>query len=394
MAPPTNATLTIVFGELEPASRPQAALGDPEPAAALAERRSTIERRAVEHHGRLVSWTGDTFLLAFASARSAIRCALDLQDDADAALRLRIGVDTGETTVDDHGLHGRPVLKAARISAVAADGEILASALVNELVEDDPEVNLGKPSTLELAGLDGSHVVHAVTRTTPAKAAGIRIVIADDSAIVRDGLAALLTATGMLVLAVAADADAVLKAVADNRPDAAIIDIRMPPTHTDEGLLAAERIRAQHPDVGILVLSQHAEPAFAARLLDTAPTGGVGYLLKDRVSDITTLIDALRRITDGETVLDPDVSSRMIQRSVRRNEIEELTPRELEVLRLIAEGRSNRWIADTLFVTPKTLEGHISQIFLKLGLRDTPDEHRRVAAVLAYLRQANLRQAN
>jgi DNA-binding NarL/FixJ family response regulator len=389
MATPTNATLTIVSGELEPASHLTAAPGVPEPSAPPAEPRSTIERRAVEHHGRLVSWTGGTFLLAFPSARSAIRYALDLQDDTDAALRLRIGIDTGETTVDDAGPHGRPVVKAARIAAVAADGEILASALVKELAEDDHEVNLGEPCARELAGLGGSHVVHPVTRTTPAKAAGIRIVIADDSAIVRDGLAALLTATGMLVLAVAGDADELLEAVAANRPDAAITDIRMPPTHTDEGLLAAERIRAQHPYVGVLVLSQHAEPALAARLLDTAPSGGVGYLLKDRVTNITLLVDALRRITDGETVLDPDISSRMIQRSARRNELEELTPRELEVLRLIAEGRSNRWIADTLFVTPKTLEGHISQIFLKLGLRDTPDEHRRVAAVLAYLRQSN-----
>jgi DNA-binding NarL/FixJ family response regulator len=210
-------------------------------------------------------------------------------------------------------------------------------------------------------------------------------VIADDSAIVRDGLAAVLSAAGLIVAAVAEDPEALLAAVNRTGPDIAIVDIRMPPTHTDEGLRAAERLRTENPRIGILVLSPHAEPRLAARLLEAAPDGRVGYLLKDRVSDLAILIEALRRINAGETVIDPHVSDRMISRRARRNDLDELTPRELEVLRLLTEGRSNRAIADALVVTPKTLEGHISQIFLKLGLRDSADEHRRVAAVLVYL---------
>ena len=209
--------------------------------------------------------------------------------------------------------------------------------------------------------------------------------IADDSAIVRDGLAAVLSAAGLIVAAVAEDPEALLAAVNRTGPDIAIVDIRMPPTHTDEGLRAAERLRTANPRIGILVLSQHAEPRLAARLLEAAPDGRVGYLLKDRVSDLAILIEAPRRINAGETVIDPHVSDRMIRRRARRNDLDELTPRELEVLRLLTEGRSNRAIADALVVTPKTLEGHISQIFLKLGLRDSADEHRRVAAVLVYL---------
>lgn len=215
----------------------------------------------------------------------------------------------------------------------------------------------------------------------------MRVVIAEDAALFREGLARLITDRGHEVVAAVGDADALLEAVAEHDPDVAVADIRMPPTHTDEGLVAAERLRAEYPRIGILVLSQHAEPALAARLLEAAPDGRVGYLLKDRVSELAILIEALNRIEAGETVLDPQLSDRMIQRRARRNDLDELTPRELEVLRLLAEGRSNRAIADALVVTLKTLEGHISQIFLKLGLREAADEHRRVAAVLAYLRQ-------
>ena len=233
------------------------------------------------------------------------------------------------------------------------------------------------------AGVRGAH---AVTRAAPDSVAPISVVIADDSAIVRDGLAAVLSAAGLAVAAVAGDPEALLTAVNRTHPDIAIVDIRMPPTYTNEGLLAAERIRAENPRIGILVLSTHAEPMLAARLLDAAPDGRVGYLLKDRVSDVGALIEALGRINAGETVIDPEVSGSMIQRRARRSDLDELTPRELEVLQLLAEGRSNHAIADALVVTPKTLEGHISQISLKLGLREATDEHRRVAAVLTYLR--------
>ena len=169
------------------------------------------------------------------------------------------------------------------------------------------------------------------------------------------------------------------------RPDVALVDIRMPPTHTDEGLVAAEAIRRELPEVGVLVLSEYVEPAYAMRLLQEHPER-VGYLLKERVFDIATVVDALRRIIDGETVIDPTIVSRLVGRRRRVNPIANLSDREREVLGLIAEGMSNRAIAARLFVTERTVEAHVTQIFQKLRLVESPDQHRRVLAVLEFLR--------
>jgi DNA-binding NarL/FixJ family response regulator len=169
------------------------------------------------------------------------------------------------------------------------------------------------------------------------------------------------------------------------KPDAAIVDIRMPPTHTDEGLVAAQRIRSEHPDVGVLLLSQYVEPSYALRLLEEHPER-VGYLLKERVFDVAILVDALRRLVDGETVIDPTIVSRLLARRRRADPLSELTPREREVLSLVAEGLSNRAIAARLYITERTVEAHTKQVFLKLGLDADPGAHRRVRAVLAYLR--------
>jgi DNA-binding NarL/FixJ family response regulator len=213
----------------------------------------------------------------------------------------------------------------------------------------------------------------------------MRVVIADDEALVRDGLARLLEDTGIEVLSRCSDAPALLRAVDSWRPDVAIVDIRMPPTHTDEGLIAAQDIRRRHSHVGVLVLSQHLESGYAMRLLNEAPERA-GYLLKERVSDLAVLLDALHRITEGECVLDPTIVTRLMARRRAQRPLDELTEREHDVLALIAEGRSNRAICQTLYLAPKTVEGHIRQIFLKLGLEDSPQHHRRVLAVLTLLR--------
>ena len=212
----------------------------------------------------------------------------------------------------------------------------------------------------------------------------MRVILADDSALIREGLARVLADHGFDVHQVG-DAEALLRAVEAHPPDLCIVDIRMPPTHTTEGLVAAVEIRERQPGVSVLVLSQHVETHYAMQLLgDNA--SGVGYLLKDRVSDISDIIDAIRRIVAGGSVIDPTVVSRLLGRRRDADPLESLTAREGEVLALMAEGRSNRAIGERLFLSPKTVEAHVSSIFSKLGMDDSADDNRRVLSVLAWLR--------
>ena len=213
----------------------------------------------------------------------------------------------------------------------------------------------------------------------------MRVVIADDEMLLREGLAGLLTAAGFDVVGKTANAAELLRSVRLTTPDVAIVDIRMPPTHTDEGLVAAKEIRSSHPQTGVLVLSHYLESIYALRLLEEHPER-VGYLLKDRVSDIAVLAEALNRIADGECVLDPTIVSRLVNRPREQSPLGELSKRERDVLELIAEGRSNQGIGDRLHLSPKTVETHIHQVFQKLDLVVDPDSHRRVLAVLALLR--------
>jgi len=213
----------------------------------------------------------------------------------------------------------------------------------------------------------------------------MRVVVADDEMLLREGLARLLADSGVDVVGKAADGQQLLRSVRLTQPDVAIVDIKMPPTHTDEGLVAAREIREQHPAVGVLVLSHYLESSYAMQLLEDHP-GRAGYLLKERVSDIAVLADALQRICDGECVVDPTIVARLVNRTRDAGPLDELTDREREVLALIAEGRSNQSICDELVVSPKTVETHIRQIFMKLGIPGSPDSHRRVLAVLAFLR--------
>ena len=215
----------------------------------------------------------------------------------------------------------------------------------------------------------------------------MRVVVAEDAMITREGLVRLLQEAGVDVVAEAQDADELLRKVSTTRPDAAIVDIRMPPTNTDEGLVAAKAIRSQHPDVAVLILSSYIEPSYAMQLLQDHPER-VGYLLKERVFDIAVLVDALRRLAEGESVVDPTIVSRLLGRRRHTSALEELTGREREVLELLAEGLSNRAIAERLVVAERTVEAHVKQIFQKLDLAVSPDSHRRVLAVLTYLRAA------
>jgi DNA-binding NarL/FixJ family response regulator len=215
----------------------------------------------------------------------------------------------------------------------------------------------------------------------------MRVVVADDVMLTREGIVRLLEDAGVEVVAQAEDAESLIRRVRATEPDAAIVDIRMPPTHTDEGLVAASMIRTELPNVAVLILSQYIEPSYALRLLEEHPER-VGYLLKERVFDVALLVDALRRLGDGETVIDPTIVSRLVGRRRRQDPLEELTPREREALELVAEGLSNKAIAARLVVTERTVEAHVKQIFMKLNLDVSAESHRRVLAVLAYLRAA------
>ncbi|MFN2543527.1 MAG: response regulator [Actinomycetota bacterium] len=213
----------------------------------------------------------------------------------------------------------------------------------------------------------------------------MRLILAEDSALLRESMAAALESAGFEVVGQAGDAEQLLELVARQEPNVVITDIRMPPTFTEEGLRAAKRIRAEHPGVGVLVLSQHLQTAYAVKLLEEGAER-LGYLLKDRVSRLGQLEDAVRRIDRGETVIDADIVARLVGRQRKRGPLEELSEREREVLGLMAEGRSNEGISHGLFLSERTIETHISNIFVKLGLTDTPKDHRRVLAVLTFLR--------
>ncbi|GAA3224306.1 response regulator transcription factor [Nonomuraea helvata] len=213
----------------------------------------------------------------------------------------------------------------------------------------------------------------------------MRVVLAEDSVLFRQGLARLLGDCGVTVSAEAGDAPALLAAVRADPPDVVIVDVRMPPGFNAEGLEAAHRIRREHPGVGVLVLSNHIEAQHAIALLGE-DARGVGYLLKDRVADVTELTDALKRVRDGATVIDPDVVQRLVGRRRVNGPVARLSDREREVLALMAEGRSNQAISRRLHLSPKTVETHVHNIFVRLGLTATEDDHRRVLAVLTYLR--------
>jgi DNA-binding NarL/FixJ family response regulator len=210
-------------------------------------------------------------------------------------------------------------------------------------------------------------------------------VVGEDSVLLREGIIRLLAENGFEVVGQAGDAEDLVRKVGAHKPDVAVVDIRMPPTNTDDGLRAALEIRADHPDTGVLVLSAYVEESYALELVSES-AAGLGYLLKDRVADVDAFVDAVRRVARGGSALDPDVVSQLLGRSRRDDPLDELTPREREVLELMAEGRSNAAIAETMVVTERAVEKHVTSIFGKLGLQPTAEDHRRVLAVLTFMR--------
>ena len=362
--------------------------------------RGILRGSIAEHGGAVIDAHGDELFAAFETLDTAVAAAVGAQrgliehawPDA-REVRVRMGIHVGEPLVTEDGYTGIDVHRAARIASAGHGGQILLSA---NACEPTPFAvrDLG---THRLAGLPEPEHIHQLLadglprdfpplRNTIAMLGNaMTVVIAEDSVLLREGVVRLLGEAGFEIAAQSGNADDLLRHVALHKPAVAIVDIRMPPTHTDEGLVAARTIRERFPDTGVLVLSQYVEPAYAVGLLEDG-ADGVGYLLKDRISDLEEFASAVRRVGEGGSALDPEVVSQLLGRRRANDPLAALTPREREVMELIAEGRSNQAIADRMFVTLRAVEKHVTSIFTKLDLPASTDDHRRVLAVLAFMR--------
>lgn len=391
-------TVTLVLTDVERSTRLLQTHGDAY-GGMIALARAVLREALTAHGGHEVDAGGDQMLWAFAAASDAVAGAADAQrhlDDTewpgDADVRVRIGVHTGTPVLTDDGYVGLDLVRVNRLTAAAHGRQIVLSdtttALVGERIRPLGHhrfPGLDQPEQVSQLVADGLPRDFPPLRNTVSQlGAGVKVVIADDSVLVREGIARLLEEAGFDVVAQSGSSEDLLRHVGMHRPNAVIVDVRMPPTFTNEGLVAAGEIRRRWPEVGVLVLSQVVEAGYAAELLSSPE--GVGYLLKDRVADVEEFANSLRRIAEGGSAFDPSVVAELLGRTRRDSPVARLTPREREVLELMAEGRSNQAIADALFVTLRAVEKHVTNIFEKLGLSASPDDHRRVLAVLSLLR--------
>ena len=393
-------TVTFLFADVEGSTKLVQTVGAAYPAL-LADVRRLLRAEISANGGVEVDATGDELSAVFGEVQPALLAAVAGQErirDHDwpdgTAVKVRMGLHTGVPQLGEEGYTGLDVIRASRIAAAGHGGQILLSSTAAPFVTGVETKDL---DTQRLQGLPDPERIHQVIaeglpRDFPPLRGTVsqlgdarRVVLADDSVLLREGVARLLEEAGFEVVAQSGNADDLMRHVAMHKPDVAVVDIRMPPTHTDEGLRAARQIREQHPGVGVLLLSQYVEPGYAMALLETSAEG-VGYLLKDRVADLEQFGAAVRRVADGGSALDPAVVSELVGRKRRDDPLEQLTAREREVLELMAEGRSNQAIAERLFVTLRAVEKHVTSIFTKLGLPASTDDHRRVLAVLAFLR--------
>jgi DNA-binding NarL/FixJ family response regulator/class 3 adenylate cyclase len=400
-------TVTLLFTDIEGSTELVGRLGD-DYVRVLEEHRQLLRAAIGEAGGIEIDCRGDEISVVFTDASSAVAAAVAAQRALAAhawgdgtEVRVRMGIHTGEPKIEGTSYVGLDVHRVARIADAGHGGQVLVSERAREAAGVDA-LDLGEQ---RFKGLPGSEHVYQVVaeglrgdfpqlRTAKGAAGlppsasnhmGMRVVVAEDSVLLREGIARLLEDAGLEVVGQAGTADELLLKVRSYKPDVAIIDIRMPPTQTDEGLQAARLIREKHPETCVLVLSQYLEPAYALELLSESAEG-VGYLLKDRIADVPEFVAAVKRVAEGGSALDPSVVSELVGRRRRDDPIDQLTPREREVLELMAEGLSNIAIAERLVVTERAVEKHVTSIFGKLALGADSEHHRRVLAVLAYLR--------
>jgi DNA-binding NarL/FixJ family response regulator/class 3 adenylate cyclase len=395
-----HGTVTLFFTDVEGSTQLLQRLGDSY-AQVLGEHRRLFREVVEAEGGHVVDHRGDEFFVVFEEARRAADAAVAAQRafaehpwPEGVVLRVRMGMHTGEPNLREDAYFGLDVHRAARIAQAGSGGQVLLSERTRDAIDTSHELeDLGEH---ELPGLDRPERLFQLkvsglpSNFPPLSTArrgfrGMRVVLADDSVLLREGIARLLEDAGFEVVAQSGTADDLLRHVGMHKPDVALVDIRMPPTQSDEGLRAAQEIRERWPDTGVLVLSQYVEPTYAMELLGENAEG-VGYLLKDRVSDVDEFAAAVRRVGEGGSALDPAVVSQLVGRRRRDDPLEDLTPREREVLELMAEGRSNQAIAERMVITLRAVEKHVTSIFGKLRLSATSEDHRRVLAVLTYLR--------
>jgi DNA-binding NarL/FixJ family response regulator/class 3 adenylate cyclase len=394
-----HGTVTLVFTDIEGSTQLVQRLGDSY-AQVLDDHRRLFHEVVHERNGIVVDQRGDEFFVVFDDAKAAADALLAAQKafaghdwPPETEFRVRMGMHTGEPAIREGTYFGLDVHRAARICQAGSGGQILLSARTREALEPRHDVQdlgdhqlpgIDRPERLFQLNADGLPSQFPPLSTARRGFRGVRVVLADDSVLLREGIARLLEDAGFEIVAQSGTADDLLRHVGMHKPDVALVDIRMPPTQTDEGLRAAQEIRERWPDTGVLVLSQYVEPAYAMELLGENAEG-VGYLLKDRVSDVDEFAAAVRRVAEGGSALDPAVVSQLVGRRRRDDPLDELTPREREVLELMAEGRSNQAIAERLVITLRAVEKHVTSIFSKLRLPATAEDHRRVLAVLTYL---------
>jgi DNA-binding NarL/FixJ family response regulator/class 3 adenylate cyclase len=393
--------VSFLFTDIEASTSLARTLGD-RYRGVLEDHRRLIRGAVATAGGHEIDCRADEYFAVFAdtdaAAQAAISAQLALRSHdwpEGGAPRVRMGIHAGEAELDDGNYVGLEVHRASRVCSAATGGQILLSSAARSTIEG-VGVSFADLGEQRLPGFGERERIFQVLHddlpgefappvpSSSEKGLAMRVVIADDSVLLREGIAKLLEDAGFEVAGQSGTADDLLLKVRSYKPDVAIIDIRMPPTQTDEGLRAAKEIRERHPDVGVLVLSQYVEAGYAMELLQGSAEG-VGYLLKDRVADVSEFADAVRRVAEGGSALDPTVVSRLVGRRRGEDPLDALTPREREVLELMAEGRSNQAIAEKLVVTARAVEKHVTSIFTKLGLPASAEDHRRVLAVITYL---------
>ena len=389
-------TVTLLFTDLEGSTGLIRQLGD-RYGDLLHDHRRLMRHVVARHGGSEVDTAGDGNFIAFPTARDGVAAAVDAQRamadhpwPPEAVVRVRMALHTGEPRLAEQGYHGLGVHLAARLCQSGRGGQILLSESTRAVIADDmpPGVSVVSLGERALKDFDRPQPVYEVVAAgVPEASAGpaaLRVVLAEDSVLLREGIARLLESEGFEVVGQVDNPDDLVRRVGFAKPDVAIVDIRMPPTHTDEGLQAARRIRERHSGVGVLVLSQYVEAEYATGLL-SEQAEGTGYLLKDRIANVGEFTDAVRRVAGGGSALDPAVVAQLVGRRRVDDPLVALTAREREVLELMAEGLSNHGIATRLVVTERAVEKHVTNIFAKLGLAATPQDHRRVRAVLTLL---------